>query len=125
MIPSQEQIDRIRADNGISGDDRNIAVCGRVSAGKSAFVNSIRGLLASHPDAAPIGNEETTTDRRGYRDPHLPGIVWWDIPGSGGRTSRDWEYFVEQHLFVFDLIIIVHEQIFSLVWFFCVPYGNC
>jgi hypothetical protein len=120
ITPSPDEISRIRSAYGINGNDRNIAVCGRVSAGKSAFVNSVRGLLASHPDAAPIDNEETTTEIRGYRDPHLPTIVWWDVPGTGGRTSRDWDYFAEQVLFVFDQIIIVHEQIFSLVWFLAV-----
>ncbi|KAL3459994.1 interferon-inducible GTPase-domain-containing protein [Aspergillus heterothallicus] len=111
--PTEDQAREIRALFGIDSNDRNIAVCGRVSVGKSAFVNSIRGLSPTHPDAAPVGNEETTTEMMGYRDPHLPNIVWWDIPGSAGQTSRDQVYFSRHILFAFDQIILVHEQVFS------------
>ncbi|KAH3164134.1 hypothetical protein KXW49_006281 [Aspergillus fumigatus] len=120
---SEDQISEIRNQLGINGDDRNIAVCGRVSTGKSAFVNAIRGLLPTSVDAAPIGNEETTTEMTPYRDPHLPAVVWWDIPGAGGQNSREWHYCSEQCLFAFDQVIIVHDQVFSQTE--CNIYRSC
>lgn len=112
---SDDQKSEIRKQLGISDYDRNIAVCGRVSTGKSAFVNAIRGILPTSPGAAPIGNEETTREITPYRDPHLPSVVWWDIPGAGGQNSREWNYCSQQCLFAFDQVILVHEQAFLQV----------
>ncbi|CAI7623003.1 unnamed protein product [Penicillium manginii] len=112
---TEEQISHIKQQQGIDSNKRNIAICGRVSSGKSAFVNAVRGLPAGHPNLAPVGIEETTATKTPYTDPTLPEVVWWDLPGTGGLCSREWDYYLEQCVFAFDQVIIVHDQIFSKV----------
>ncbi|XP_013381782.1 T-cell-specific guanine nucleotide triphosphate-binding protein 1-like [Lingula anatina] len=68
----------------------NVALCGISGSGKSQFINTILGLRADDPGAAPVdafGSQRTTWR---YKHPELPGLIFWDLPGIGtGEYGRD------------------------------------
>jgi predicted GTPase len=61
----------------------NIAVTGESGAGKSSFINALRGVEHGGEDAAPIGMLETTMQRTPYKHPNFPKVIIWDLPGTG------------------------------------------
>jgi len=66
-----------------------IAVTGESGAGKSTFINSIRGLKSDDEGAAPIGLVETTMKATKYEFPNNKNIELWDLPGFGTTTFKD------------------------------------
>jgi hypothetical protein len=50
-----------------------------------------------------------------YPDPHdeLPHsrFIWFDVPGAGTLNVPSWQYFNEQGLFVFDIVILVYDTV--------------
>ncbi|CAF4031106.1 unnamed protein product, partial [Rotaria sordida] len=50
-------------------EELNIAITGSPGSGKSTFINTIRRLKPTDPDAAKVGTTETTTKAQQYRDP--------------------------------------------------------
>ena len=93
----------------------HFAVCGSSGSGKSSLVNAFRGLKNCDPGAAPTGVIETTTSVTRYPDPHdeLPRsrLTWFDVPGAGTLNVPGWQYFNEQGLFIFDIIILVYDAV--------------
>ncbi|XP_015768739.1 PREDICTED: interferon-inducible GTPase 1-like [Acropora digitifera] len=75
--------------------DVNIAVTGDPGAGKSSFINAIRGLLDDDPQAAEVGVAETTLEPTPYGHPTSPNIVLWDLPGIGTPNYPDLETYVQ------------------------------
>ncbi len=61
----------------------NIAITGMTGAGKSSFVNSLRGLPNDNKDSAPTGTTETTMKPNMYPHPSMPNVKIWDLPGIG------------------------------------------
>ena len=89
-----------------------IAVCGLSGSGKSSLINAFRGLKKNSREAAPTGVVETTMAITRYPEPRkeLPynRIVWFDCPGAAGTFENPgWEYFNQQGLFIFDIIVLV------------------
>jgi GTP-binding protein EngB required for normal cell division len=93
-----------------------IAVCGFSRTGKSSLVNAFRGLKSKDSEAAPTvaGVDESNKAITRYPDPRMQlpyrRFVWVDCPGHGGTIgipSR--QYFKEQGLFIFDIIILVYD----------------
>lgn len=82
------------------------AVAGISGAGKSSLINVFLG-----EKRAATGAVETTTKINRYpepgKEPHRKCNVWYDIPGAGTLNIPGWQYFNQQCLFVFDLIILV------------------
>ena len=66
-----------------------IAVTGESGAGKSTFINSIRGLKSDDKGAAPIGLVETTMKPTKYQFPENKNIELWDLLGFGTTTFKD------------------------------------
>ncbi|CAB4044029.1 interferon-inducible GTPase 5-like, partial [Paramuricea clavata] len=56
-------------------------VTGDSGAGKSSFINAIRGLADDEEGAAKTGVKETTRDIAMYSHPTNPKIKFWDLPG--------------------------------------------
>ncbi|XP_058950138.2 interferon-inducible GTPase 5-like [Pocillopora verrucosa] len=57
------------------------AVCGVSGAGKSTFINRIRGLEDFDTDAAEVDVTECTKEPKCYDHPSNPKIKFWDLPG--------------------------------------------
>ena len=93
----------------------HFAVCGSSGSGKSSLVNAFRGLKNSNSQAARTGVVETTMAITRYPDPRkeLPykRLVWFDCPGAGTLDIPGWQYFNQQGLFIFDIIILVYDTV--------------
>ncbi|KAI8641012.1 hypothetical protein BD408DRAFT_452387 [Parasitella parasitica] len=89
----------------------NIAVVGSAGTGKSTMVNALLGYQDTHPSAAPTNEAAGYRDEpRGHRHPELRAMVLWDMPGGGTCTHNSATYFEDNHLNVFDSLIIVTAE---------------
>jgi GTPase SAR1 family protein len=106
--PSEQDISRMRAQYRYSPECIHIAVVGSAGAGKSSFINAVRGLSRSDSMAAPTGIVETTDTVTRYPDPYSNSrMIWYDVPGSGTSKVSDWRYFNDMGLYIFDCIIVL------------------
>jgi ribosome biogenesis GTPase A len=96
-------------------DSLHFAVCGFTGTGKSSLINAVRGLANHENGTAPTGVVETTMKIQRYPDTRkedpFPRFVWFDVPGGGGAKVTDWQYFNEQGLFIFDVIVVVYDTV--------------
>jgi GTPase Era involved in 16S rRNA processing len=80
----------MKARYGYSPDLIHIAVVGSAGAGKSSFINAVRGLSNNDPVAARTGIVETTNTVTRYSDPRPNSrITWYDVPGAGTPNVPD------------------------------------
>ncbi|XP_072914662.1 interferon-inducible GTPase 5-like [Hemitrygon akajei] len=85
----------------------NIAVTGESGAGKSTFINAMRGLRSTDPGAAEVGTTETTMEPTRYSHPTLPNVRYWDLPGMGTKQFTAAKYLTEMKFERYDFFIIV------------------
>ncbi|XP_060688331.1 uncharacterized protein LOC132820326 [Hemiscyllium ocellatum] len=85
----------------------NIAITGESGAGKSTFVNSIRGLQDDDKGAAITGVVETTMKPNKYKHPTLPNVCFWDLPGIGTTKFPADKYLKEMQFERYDFFIII------------------
>ncbi|KAL0637362.1 hypothetical protein Q9L58_003695 [Maublancomyces gigas] len=108
--PTQEEFDSVRERLDYREDYFHFAITGTAGSGKSSLINAFRGFKNSEAGAAPVGVTETTQEIGRYPDPdNTPPrawTVWFDVPGAGTIKIPDWQYFNEQGLFIFDLVIV-------------------
>ena len=91
----------------------HIGLVGESGVGKSSFLNAICGLADDHKDAAATGVKETTTERAKYVHPDNSKIVFWDLPGSDGRSDQELESYYEKiMLHEYDICFILHSKRF-------------
>ncbi|XP_042563240.1 interferon-inducible GTPase 5-like [Clupea harengus] len=102
IAKAREEIDRL--DN----ITLNIAVTGVVGAGKSSFVNAIRGLNKKDEGAAPTGVTETTMEPTMYLHPNMPNVILWDLPGIGSPRFKAKTYMKDVKYQNYDFFIIVN-----------------
>ena len=74
----------------------HIAVTGETGAGKSTFINTLRGVGHEEKGAAPTGAIETTMKRTPYPHPKLPNVTIWDLPGIGTTNFTPQNYLTER-----------------------------
>ncbi|PPQ65198.1 hypothetical protein CVT24_011380 [Panaeolus cyanescens] len=91
----------------------NIAIIGESGTGKSTLINSIRGVSAGEKGAAAAGFDETTEFVEGYLDPRKPFTMWYDVPGANTPNVKGWTYFIDQGLYVFDILVVVFSGRFT------------
>ncbi|THU84145.1 P-loop containing nucleoside triphosphate hydrolase protein [Dendrothele bispora CBS 962.96] len=92
----------------------HFAVAGLSGSGKSSLVNAFRGVLNQTANAAATGFTETTVAVGRYPDPSPEKpCVWYDVPGAGTLTIKDWDYFNKQGLYIFDAIIVLFDNRFT------------
>lgn len=110
MIPTDEEIRRVKVKLQYSNDHFHFAVCGQAGSGKSSLINALRGMRNNNPMSAKVGATETTQIIGRYPDmdqrPPRAWIVWYDIPGGGTPNIPDWQYFNDQGLYIFDLVVL-------------------
>ncbi|KAH3712434.1 hypothetical protein DPMN_072134 [Dreissena polymorpha] len=114
-------------EHGISGiagainDDLNklktipisICVIGETGAGKSSFINSIRGLKASDNGAACVGVGRTTITIAKYPHPRYPNIIYYDVPGLASLDFPRSEYLKSIQINTYDFFILIYDGKFK------------
>ncbi|KAF9463909.1 P-loop containing nucleoside triphosphate hydrolase protein [Collybia nuda] len=114
FVPTREEIDRMRAKHSYVQGLRHFAIVGLSGTGKSSLINAFRGLANYDPGAATTGVNETTTDTTRYPDSSHGQCVWYDVPGAGTLTVSEWQYFKDRALYVFDALIVVFGDRFTM-----------
>ena len=78
----------------------NIAVTGQSGAGKSSFINAIRGVTHDSGCFAPTGFIECTVDPKEYPHPEHKNLTFWDLPGivSNSKISLRESLVVKFHI---------------------------
>ena len=92
----------------------NIAVTGESGAGKSSFINALRGVGHEEEGAAPTGELETTTDRTKYEHKKFPNVTLWDLPGVGTTKFQPHEYLEKMKFGEYDFFIIISSTRFKI-----------
>ncbi|XP_018410108.1 PREDICTED: interferon-inducible GTPase 5-like [Nanorana parkeri] len=89
----------------------NIAVTGESGAGKSTFVNAIRGLDDDEEEgAAKTGVTETTMKPKAYPHPQYNNVKFWDLPGIGSPTFKPNDYLKAVEFDRYDFFIIISDR---------------
>ena len=89
-------------------------VTGMSGAGKSSFINSIRGIEDADELAAEVGIVETTTEPACYTYPDNPKIMFMDLPGIGTPNFPNFKaYCKEVKLETYDMFLILTATRFS------------
>ncbi|XP_051056881.1 interferon-inducible GTPase 1-like [Phodopus roborovskii] len=91
----------------------NIAVTGESGAGKSSFINALRGVKDDEKDAAEVGVTETTMKITPYKHPRIKNLDIWDLPGVGTLKFPPKDYLKEVEFQKYDFFIIVSATRFT------------
>lgn len=115
--PTGEDITAVRKMYQYQENHVHIAVSGVSGGGKSSLVNAFRGYSNSgrETNAAKTGTVETTAQIGRHSDPAQPWMFWYDVPGAGTLQVPDWQYFNDQGLYIFDIMIIVVDIRFTKI----------
>jgi len=115
LKPTTEQTQQLRERRGyrFGKDSLNIALVGESGVGKSMLLNAFRGLWPDDPGAAAVGINETTAEVEGYLNPRRPEVKWFDVPGANTPNISGWLYFMDQGLYIFDILIILFSDRFT------------
>ncbi|XP_038631569.1 interferon-inducible GTPase 5-like [Scyliorhinus canicula] len=99
--------------NDLENTELNIAVTGESGAGKSTFINAVRGLNKHDEGAAKTGTTEGTMEPTGYRHLTLPNVCLWDLPGMGTIKFPANKYLKQMKFEKYDFFIIISECRFT------------
>ncbi|XP_026518452.1 interferon-inducible GTPase 5-like [Terrapene carolina triunguis] len=91
----------------------NIAVTGETGAGKSSFINALRGLTAEDDGAAPTGVTETTAEPTVYPYPNHPNVRLWDLPGISAPDFEPNTYLEQVNFERYDFFVIIASERFK------------
>ncbi|XP_038630625.1 uncharacterized protein LOC119951486 [Scyliorhinus canicula] len=93
----------------LQNTELHIAVTGESGAGKSSFINTMRGLRRKDKGAAKTGTTETTMKPTPYPHPNMPTVCFWDLPGIGTTNFPAGVYLQEMNLNKYDFFIIISD----------------
>ena len=85
-------------------------VTGMSGAGKSSFINSIRGIEDDDDDelAAKVGQVESTLEPASYTYPDNPNITFMDLPGIGTPKFPNLKIYCKKvKLETYDVFLIL------------------
>ncbi|XP_025072240.1 T-cell-specific guanine nucleotide triphosphate-binding protein 1-like [Alligator sinensis] len=89
-----------------------IAVTGETGAGKSSFINAIRGVRPGETRAAETGVKETTKEPTPYDCPRYPNVKFYDLPGIGSMNFKPKTYLTNVNFSTYDFFIIISSERF-------------
>ncbi|KAG6331109.1 hypothetical protein ID866_7980 [Astraeus odoratus] len=115
VMPTPDEMRAAKAKVSYKDGVFHFAVAGVAGSGKSSLINAFRGINNYDANAAPTGVNETTLEVTRYTDSaHGEQFAWYDVPGSGTLKIPDWQYFNSQGLYVFDCIIVLFNNRFTM-----------
>ncbi|XP_072914683.1 interferon-inducible GTPase 5-like isoform X2 [Hemitrygon akajei] len=85
----------------------NIAVMGEAGAGKSTFIDAMRGLRSTDPGAAEVGIFRPTMEPTGFPHPNFPKVQYWNLPGIGSTQFPACKYLKKMKFEKYDFFIII------------------
>ena len=91
----------------------NIGIIGASGAGKSSFINAMRGLVNQDPGAAKVGNTQTTMELIAYSHPSNKLMKLWDLPGVNTKEFPQKSYLEKIGFTTFDFFLIVMNTRFT------------
>lgn len=83
-----------------------IAVAGQSAAGKSAFINAIRGVVFTDEGYSKEGFGDTTINIEEYLHPKNKQIIYCDLPGYGTTTVTRDKFLGKVDINKYDMVII-------------------
>ncbi|EIW74607.1 hypothetical protein CONPUDRAFT_85770 [Coniophora puteana RWD-64-598 SS2] len=114
VMPSAADLEEAKRRIGYQEGYFHFAVTGIAGSGKSSLINAFRGLRNRDAEAAATGITETTLQMARFPDANPANhVVWFDIPGAGTLKVRDWQYFNDQGLYVFDALVVLVDNRFT------------
>uniref|UniRef100_A0A8C0G166 IRG-type G domain-containing protein n=1 Tax=Chelonoidis abingdonii TaxID=106734 RepID=A0A8C0G166_CHEAB len=90
----------------------NIAITGESGAGKSSFLNALRGLGDEDEGSAETGVVETTKEPERYQHFKYPNVIFWDLPGIGTPDFQPHTYLEQVTFNHYDFFIIIASERF-------------
>ncbi|KAG1766383.1 interferon-inducible GTPase-domain-containing protein, partial [Suillus placidus] len=117
VTPTPEEVSAVKRKVQYREDLFHFAVAGVAGGGKSSLINAFRGLHNKSIDngAAATGITETTMELTRYPNANAEyPYVWYDVPGAGTLKTPDWQYFNAHGLYVFDCIIVLFDNRFTI-----------
>lgn len=87
-----------------------IAVAGRTTAGKSTFINTMRGCDKNDPSFAKPGAGNTTLTVERYPYPHNDRICFYDLPGYGTKIMPKTKFLQNVDICEYDYFFILYNS---------------
>eukprot|EP00090_Calanus_glacialis_P018086 TRINITY_DN28041_c0_g1_i1.p1 TRINITY_DN28041_c0_g1~~TRINITY_DN28041_c0_g1_i1.p1 ORF type:complete len:428 (-),score=101.39 TRINITY_DN28041_c0_g1_i1:24-1307(-) len=92
----------------------HIAVVGQSGAGKSSFINAIRGINdKDNAFYAMTGVTECTKLRKSYDFPDNAKLKMWDLPGAGTENFKASVYAEEMKFSAYDGFVLLSSERFT------------
>ncbi|KAM7138212.1 uncharacterized protein RBU57_016755 [Macrochelys suwanniensis] len=101
-----------KSDELFNNTELNIAITGESGAGKSSFLNALRGLGDEDKGSAETGVIETTKEPKPYKHFKYPNVIFWDLPGIGTPEFRPDTYLEQVKFDRYDFFIIIASERF-------------
>ncbi|XP_045188062.1 T-cell-specific guanine nucleotide triphosphate-binding protein 2-like [Mercenaria mercenaria] len=91
----------------------HVALSGTLGAGKSSFINNIRGIKADDKIGAALNYGQTTIEPIPYSHPNKHYLKFWDLPQLGSRAFTKDLYFKNIKADRYDYFLIFGKSTFT------------